>query len=806
MALDDAPAQAAAKPGRKSDPRDGVKFRSEPAPAAKPGPSRNGLTQAEAQERLTQYGPNSMPDTNVHPLRMALEKFWAPVPWMLEAAIVFELALGKYVEAAIIALLLVFNAALGLLQESRAQATLAALKSRLALTASVKRDGVWKSVPAAELAPGDVLKLSLGGVVAADVNLTSGEVLLDQSMLTGESVPIEASAGVQTYAGALVRRGEAEAEVTATGARTKFGRTAELVRTAHAVSSQQTAVLRVVRNLAAFNGGVIVLLVAYAWYLKMPVGDIVPLVLTAILASIPVALPATFTLASALGARALGKLGVLPTRLSAVDEAASMIVLCADKTGTLTQNALTVTTVRPMAGFDEAHVLALAALASSDGGQDPVDGAIRSAAASKPVSDAPTLTKFDAFDPAKKMSEATATDAGGTAQRIVKGAFTVVSALAEPSAIATAATKDLEDKGFRVLAVAVGGASALKLAGLIALSDPPRGDSAALVAELRGLGVRTVMVTGDAAATAEIVAKAVGLHGVVCPPGSIPEAVRPDQFAVFAGVLPEDKYKLVKAFQQGGHTVGMCGDGANDAPALRQAQMGIAVSTATDVAKSAAGMVLTEPGLAGIVAAVREGRITFQRILSYTLNSVTKKTVQVLFLAIGLLMTGHAILTPLLMVLIMITGDFLGMALTTDNVRPSPAPNAWRIGNLTIAGVIMGLGELLFCTSVFAFGAYRVGLTIGGLRTLAFVAIVFGNQATTYTNRERRHLWSSRPSIWLLVSSIVDLLIASTLAVGGIAMTPLPAWVVACTFAAAAAFAVVLDLVKVPVLRRLRIT
>ncbi len=250
----------------------------------------------------------------------------------------------------------------------------------------------------------------------------------------------------------------------------------------------------------------------------------------------------------------------------------------------------------------------------------------------------------------------------------------------------------------------------------------------------------------------------------------------------------------------------MCGDGANDAPALRQAQMGIAVSTATDVAKSAAGMVLTEPGLAGIVAAVREGRITFQRILSYTLNSITKKTVQVLFLAIGLLMTGHAILTPLLMVLIMITGDFLGMSLTTDNVRPSPTPNAWRIGNLTIAGVVMGIGELLFCTCILAFGAYRLGLAIGALQTLAFVVIVFGNQATTYTNRERRHLWSSRPSIWLLVSSIADLLIASTLAVGGIAMTPLPVRLVACTLVAAAVFAIILDLVKVPVFRRLGVS
>jgi H+-transporting ATPase len=381
--------------------------------------SNRGLTSDAARRQLAQFDPNAIPDTGVHPLAMALDKLWAPVPWMLEAAIVLELVLGRYIEVAIIALLLVFNAALGLLQESRAQATLAALKSRLALTASVKHDDAWKTVPATELASGDLVKLSLGGVVAADVKLTCGEVLLDQSMLTGESVPIEAGPGLQTYAGALVRRGEAE--VTATGVRTKFGRTAELVRTAHVVSTQQKAVLRVVRNLAAFNGVVIVLLLAYAWHIRMPVADIIPRVLTAILASIPVALPATFTPASALGARALAKRGVLPTRLSAVDEAASMVVLCADKTGTLTQNALRVTTVRPMPGFDEPHVLALAALASSDGGEDPVDRAIRAAAASKAVSDAPKLIKFAAFDPAKKMSEATATDAGNP-QRIVKGA------------------------------------------------------------------------------------------------------------------------------------------------------------------------------------------------------------------------------------------------------------------------------------------------------------------------------------------------------------------------------------------------
>ncbi|WP_219320518.1 HAD-IC family P-type ATPase [Methylovirgula sp. HY1] len=764
-----------------------------------------GLTSDEVHRRLEKFGSNAMPDTTLHPLRMAIEKFWAPVPWMLEAAIVLELVLGKYVEAAIIAVLLVFNAALGLIQESRAEATLAALKSRLALNASVRRDGAWKIVAAAELVPGDLVKLSLGGVVAADVRLTSGEVLLDQSMLTGESIPIEAGAGKETYAGALVRRGEAMAEVMATGSRTKFGHTAELVRTAHVISTQQKTVLRVVRNLAGFNGIIIVMLVAYAWLLKMPLAEIIPLVLTGVLGSIPVALPATFTLASALGAQALAKEGVLPTRLSAVDEAATMNVLCADKTGTLTQNALSVTTVHPMPGFDEAHVLTLAALASSEGGQDPVDGAIRAAAASKAVSDAPKLIKFTAFDPAKKMSEATATDATGSQQTIVKGAFAVVIGLVQPSASATAAAQELEAKGFRVLAVAAGLPHAMKLVGLIALSDPPRADSAALITELHQLGVRAVMVTGDAAATAAIVAKAVGLGGAVCPPGPIPDAVHPEQFAVFAGVLPEDKYKLVKAFQKSGHTVGMCGDGANDAPALRQAQMGIAVSTATDVAKSAAGMVLTMPGLAGIVAAVKEGRIIYQRILTYTLNSIIKKIVTVLLLVVGLIMTGHAILTPLLMVIIMIAGDFLAMSLTTDHVRPSSMPNAWNIGKLTMAGVVMACCELAFCSGILAVGKFEMGLRIDALRTLAFIALVFGSQAIIYAIRQHRHLWGSRPSLWLVASSVVDILIASTLAIGGLAMAPLPIAVVATTLAAAIAFAVILDLVKLPTFSRLKI-
>jgi H+-transporting ATPase len=369
--------------------------------------------------------------------------------------------------------------------------------------ATAERDGAWTSLLAASLVPGDVVKLSLGAVVPADVRLLEGSVLLDQSMLTGESIPIEASAGFDTYAGALVRRGEAAAIVTATGPRTRFGRTAELVRTAHVQSSQEKVVLRVVRNLAAFNLLVVLGLSTLALIRRLPLDEVVPLILTAILMAIPVALPATFTLAAALGARALARLGVLPTRLSAVDEAATMDVLCVDKTGTLTENELRVKVVRAMTGSDEGEVLGLAALASSEGGQDSIDAAIRMAAREKAPSGLPALTRFVAFDPATKMAEATATRPNGDTIRIVKGAFSVVAGKlrSPPGESADAMADELAPRGLRVLAVAAGPEGALALVGLIALSDRPRSDSAGLIAKLRGLGVRTLMVTGDAPPT-----------------------------------------------------------------------------------------------------------------------------------------------------------------------------------------------------------------------------------------------------------------------------------------------------------------
>jgi len=765
-----------------------------------------GLTGSEARRRLGEFGPNTVTEQAPPAWRVYLSKFWGPIPWLLEIAIVLQIGLGKYVEAAVVGGLLLFNATLGFIQEGRAGAALAALKKRLAPSALVSRDGEWVRLAASELVPGDVIQLPLGALVPADARVLSGSVMVDQSMLTGESVPVDASSKSQVYAGSLVRRGLAIAEVAATGARTYFGRTAELVRTARSASTEQAAIFSATRNLAVVNGTVAAAIIVYAYATAMPSGDLVPLALTALLATIPVALPATFTLSAAFGAQVLARQGVLLTRLSAVHEAAAMDILCADKTGTLTRNTLEVAEVAAMPGFDRERVLALAVLASSEADQDPIDTAIRAAAVKATTPGAPErLIRFVPFDPATKMAEAFAVDRDGTELRIVKGASEAVTAVAPMPADVARRVNDLAGKGHRVIALAVGPPTSPRLAGLIAISDPPREDSAKLIATLRGMGVRTVMVTGDSPVTAAAIARRVGIDGSIYPSEQPSGEVHADEFGIFARVVPEAKFQLVQALQRTHHVVGMCGDGTNDAPALRQAQIGIAVSTATDVAKAAAGVVLTEPGLAGIVFAVREGRIAFQRLLTYTLNMLVKKIEIVLFLALGLGLTGHAVLTPVLVVLMLVTNDFLAMSLTTDRASPAPSPSLWRMRNITGAAVVLGACKLGFSTAVLAFGKYQLGLGDGELQTLAFVTIVFGAQALLYVVRERRHIWSSRPGNWVLAASAADIAIVTLLALSGTLMEPLPWRVLAAVLAAAAGFALILDQIKLPVKAAFRI-
>jgi len=762
-----------------------------------------GLSAEEAARRLAAIGPNAVAEVPAHPIRRIILRFLEPVPLMLEAAIGLQLAIGERIEAIMIAALLLFNVALSIYQEGRADAALAALKTRLALRASVKRDGRWSDLPAEDLVPGDVVRLSLGAVVPADVRITEGGGLVDQSMLTGESVPAEFGPGEIAYAGGVVRRGGATGEVSATGSRTYSGRGVELVRVAHAESGEQRAVLGIVRNLAIFNGAIIVGLVAYALMSGMAMIDVVPLVLTGILASIPAALPATFSLAAALGAQRLVRKGVLLTRLTAVHEAATMDVLCVDKTGTLTRNELAIASVWcTQKAIDDGEVLGLAALASSESGQDPVDLAVRAAAAATPASAAlPTLRTFTPFDPATKTAEALLTDAAGRDMRVVKGAPSAVAKIAPLPPEAAAELERLSTQGYRVLAVAIGPPAAMALVGLIALSDPPRPDARELLSRLKSMGIRVVMVTGDAVTTAVTVARAIGLEGPACPPGKIDDRIDPNDFAIFAGVFPEDKYRLVKAFQRNGRTVGMCGDGANDAPALRQAQMGIAVSTATDVAKSAAGLVLVEPGLSGIVAAVDEGRATFQRIMTYTLNTLIKKFELVLFLGVGLLVAHQAALTPMLMALLLVTGDVVTMALATDKARPSPKTSSWRVQRITEVAMILGLVKLAFSLAVVAVGKYGLALAVDELQTLAFVTLVFGGQAAVYVVRERGRLWKSRPSIVLMLSSVADIGIALWLATSGALMAPLPPTTIGVVLIGSLGFALVLDTAKIMLAR-----
>ena len=551
------------------------------------------------------------------------------------------------------------------------------------------------------------------------------------------------------------------------------------------------------------NGTVAVLIIGAAYAMALPTTDLIRLALTTLLATIPVALPATFTLSAAFGAQILARRGVLLTRLSAAHEAAAMDVLCADKTGTLTQNALEVLEVVAMSGFDRDRVLALAGKASSETDQDPIDTAVRRATIKTSGSAATeTLVHFVPFDPATQISEAVVSDRNGRELRIIKGAFTAVASLATAPAAARQLVDDLAGQGYRVIAVATDETKSLQLAGLIALSDPAREDSAGLISDLRELGIRTVMVTGDSAATAAAIARKVGIAGAVCPPERISDDPSTDQFGVFARIVPEQKYKLVKALQGRGHVVGMCGDGVNDAPALRQAQIGIAVSTASDAAKAAAGMVLTEPGLAGVVFAVREGRAGFRRLLTYTFNMMVKKIEIVLFLAIGLGLTGQAVLTPALMVLMLMTNDFLAMSLTTDRASPAPSPSTWQMRKITGAAIVLGACKLGFSTTVLVVGKFSLGLGPMELQTLAFVTLIFGAQALLYVVRERRHMWSSKPSNWVLASSTADVALVAALALSGTLMAPLPWRVLLAVFAAAVAFSLILDQIKLPIMSR----
>jgi H+-transporting ATPase len=760
-----------------------------------------GLTTAEAEQRLRQYGPNRVDKERRRPLAAFLAKFWAPVPWMLEATIVLEILVHKRDEAIVIGSLLLFNAILSFFQENQANRALGLLRERLSVQARALRDGYWQLVPAEHLVPGDVIHLRLGDLAPADTRLFDGVVQADESELTGESLPVEKSAGATVYAGSHLKNGEADGEVCATGSRTYFGKTAELVKTAKTTSHLQEIIFAIVKHLAILDAVLVAALLVYAGFTHLPWPEVLPFALILLVASVPVALPATFTVATALGALDMSRHAVLVTRLSAIEEAAAMDVLCTDKTGTITQNRLSVAQISPMNNQSAEAVLRMAALASNAATQDPIDLAILEAAqVQNAVDDVPKRLQFIPFDPATKRSEAVYELPSGEL-RVVKGAPSAVLQTVAESHSVSEAVERLAARGTRVLAVAAGTGASLQLIGLLGLEDPIRQDSKALVESLKNLGVRVIMVTGDGAPTARAVSAQVGIGDRVGSAANLQEgpAEAAERYDAFAGVFPEDKFRLVRALQHKGHIIGMTGDGVNDAPALKQAEAGIAVSAATDVAKAAASIILTESGLSGIVRAVETGRRIYQRMLTYTLNKIIKTLEIGIFLSVGVMLTGTFVVTPLLVVLLVFTNDFVTMSIATDHVSFSPHPDRWDIRTLMLTAGALAALVLVLSFFVFFAGRALLGLPPAQLQTLVFVMLVFTGQSNVYLVRERNHLWHSRPSRWLVLSSIADMIIVSLMAAKGVLMAAIPWTLIAGLLVLVCVFALTIDAVKIRV-------
>ena len=762
-----------------------------------------GLTGAQAEERLRQVGPNEVAEARRHPGLAFLSKFWAPVPWMLEAAIALQLFLDKFDEAVIIALLLVFNAAVSFIHENRANQALALLRRRLTVRARVRRDGRWQQIPARELVPEDVVHLRLGDLVPADIRLFDGALLLDQSALTGESLPVEVGPGAAAYAGAVIKRGEANGEVTATGPRTYFGKTAELVRTAKAVSHLENLIFTIVKYLIVLDAVLVSALLVYSVATGMPLSDVLPFALILLIASVPAALPATFSLATALGAQELAARGVLVTRLSAIEEAAAMEILCSDKTGTLTQNRLRPAALRPYPPQTEEELLRLAAMASDDAGQDPIDLAILGAARERGLlASAGRRLEFLPFNPETRRTEAVF-ERDGQRLRVLKGAPRAVDAQGQNPPDIDTEVERLAAEGYRVLAVAVGTDGALRLAGLVSLEDPLREDSASVVQGLRELGVRVLMVTGDNLITARGVAARVGIGDRICPA----EALRGEDGAPvldcdgFARVFPEDKFRLVRALQQAGRVTGMTGDGVNDAPALKQAEVGVAVSEATDVAKSAASLVLTRSGLSDLLTAVETSRRIYQRMLTYTLNKIVKTMELAIFLSLGVMLTGVLVITPLLMVLLLFTNDFVTMAIAGDRVSFSRTPDRWDIPTLMLTAGALAVPVLILSFAVFFAARHWLHLPLPQLQTLIFVMLVLTGQGMVYLVRERRHFWHSMPGSWLLLSTFLDGVLVGVLATQGILMAAIPPALAAGLLALVIGCLIAVDFLKVRIFR-----
>jgi plasma-membrane proton-efflux P-type ATPase len=701
--------------------------------------------------------------------------------------------LGKYADVVVVSVLLIINAVFGFIQESRAAGVMQLLRQRVQVSARVLRDSCWLVIPARELVPGDIVHMRPGDIIPADVKLLSGVMSSDQSALTGESKEAEKSPEEVLSSGSVVRSGEGNGVVLLTGAKTYFGRTTELVQQARPKFHIDAVMVKVVRWLFLVVGALLGMVVIVSLARGTPLLEMVPLMLILFMSAIPLSLPVMFTVSMAVGSKELAKLGVLVTRLSAVEDAATMNVLCVDKTGTITMNQLAVIGVIPLGQASENDVLFAAALASQESDEDPIDTAILAAAMERKIYEnlaKVTHISFVPFDGKNRRTEAVV-EQNGQKILMMKGAVETVS---QTCGLDTTAEETLKArvneaalKGYRVLAVAQGAETGKpSVIGLITLYDPPRPDAKELIAKLHDRGVVVKMLTGDALEVASESGRSVGLNNIQriaeLKANSALLNSATDLLAKVDGlaeVFPEDKFIVVKHLQAAGHVTGMTGDGVNDAPALRQAEVGIAVSTATDVAKGAASVVLTKPGLTNILALVEQGRTIYQRILTYIINKISRTILKTAFIAIAFVVTGKFVMTAFTILLLVFVTDFAKISLSTDRVRPSKNPETWNIWAFVIISAVQGVLMVLESLLVLWFGWSYCGLATSdsALYTFSFLTLLYFAAFSIVSARERHWFWATMPSRTVVTAVLAEMLIGTLLTLVGLpGLTPLPWW------------------------------
>jgi H+-transporting ATPase len=748
--------------------------------------SPDGLTQAEATARLTKYGPNEIVEKKTNPLLKFLMYFWGPIPWMIEIAVVLSGIVRHWPDFFIILVLLLANALVGFWEERQAGNAIEALKAKLAITARVKRDGKWTTPPAKELVPGDVIRLRLGDIVPADARLLDGdEVSVDQAALTGESLPASKKSGDAVFSGSIIRRGEIGALVYATGEETYFGRTADLVQSAHVVSHFQKAVLRIGNYLIILAVALVAVVIALGIYRGEPILTTLQFALVLTVAAIPVAMPTVLSVTMAVGARLLAKKQAIVSKLVAIEELAGVDVLCADKTGTLTQNKLTLGDPFCIGDAKPDDVILAGALASRADDNDVIDLAVLGGVKDESALRGYDVQHFMPFDPVHKRTEATLKGKDGAALKVTKGAPQVILALAaNKAAVKDAVDKAVDDfaaRGFRALGVArADGEGRFELIGVLPLFDPPREDAKATVATARQMGVKIKMVTGDALAIARETAKALDMGSNILDGASLGDAKHEETAETaksledadgFAQVFPEHKFHIVDVLQKRGHIVGMTGDGVNDAPALKQADCGIAVSGATDAARAAAAIVLLTPGLSVIIDAIKESRKIFQRMNSYAIYRIAETLRVLLFMTLAIAVFNFYPLTAVMIVILALLNDGAILSIAYDNVKYRDQPEAWNMRVVLGVATVLGLVGPIAAFGLFYIGDKVIGLKHPELQTMMYLMLSVAGHLTIFQTRTRGPWWSTRPATILLIAVFGTQILATLIAVYG-------AWIV----------------------------